>query len=302
MTALAADAQLDPERFCAYLPVEADAIAADVSDVDGPDGGDWTEATWLALDDDRNVVAWLLAEVDVDMGRVWWWGPIVADAARLPAALRDGTMDQLFAAASSVTQRWDEHELAIDDRSSMLRTFADRHGFVAEEASAMLQTPPLASTDREAGSGTGAHRTSDDGVLELAPRHHASVAALHDIVFPGTHTTGEKLVDAAPGRSVLVIEDDGPTVDGDIAGYVAVEVQSDGSLYIDYLAVAGHLRGRGIGRRLVSDAVARGAASGATHAHLTVRAGNVAARRLYASLWFTEVSILLPLRRGFSVP
>ncbi|BAN03836.1 GNAT family N-acetyltransferase [Ilumatobacter coccineus] len=300
MATLAADAQADPDRFCAYLAADAGAIAADVAGVIGPNGGDWTDASWVALDDARNVIAWLVAEVDDDMDRVWWWGPIVADEQRLPPVLRDGTMDQLFAAANDVTGRYDEHELAIDDRSTMLRSFASRHGFVAEEASAMLRTPPLAATGQQHGD-----RATDEhqgGVVALAPHHHASVVALHDSAFPGTHTTGEKLVEDAPGRSVLVIDDAAASTTGAVAGYVAVERQSDGSLYIDYLAVANHLRGRGIGRRLVSEAVARGAAEGATHAHLTVRVGNVAARRLYASVGFVEESILLPLRRGFSVP
>jgi ribosomal protein S18 acetylase RimI-like enzyme len=39
----------------------------------------------------------------------------------------------------------------------------------------------------------------------------------------------------------------------------------------------------------------------ATHAHLTVRSANDAARRLYASLGFTEERVLVPMRRGFTL-
>jgi hypothetical protein len=39
----------------------------------------------------------------------------------------------------------------------------------------------------------------------------------------------------------------------------------------------------------------------ATHAHLTVRLGNVAARRLCGSLGFTEERVLVPMRRGFTL-
>ncbi|MEM7285141.1 MAG: GNAT family N-acetyltransferase [Actinomycetota bacterium] len=91
-------------------------------------------------------------------------------------------------------------------------------------------------------------------------------------------------------------------VDGAVVGYVAYEMQADGSGYIDYLAVDETLRGRGLGRALVSTATADLVTSGATHAHLTVREANAAARALYASLDYEEERIAIPYRRGFTLP
>lgn len=290
MAAVAAEAQADPERHCAYLGENADSISIDIANVADADGGDWTDGAWVALDDDRDVVGWLLAETDSEIGRIWWWGPVVADTTRLPIGLRDGTMDQLFRAASSTLDALSEHELAVDDRSETMRSFGRRNGFVAEEASAMLRTAPFA-----ADSWTG-----DDKVIALNDRHHASVIELHDTLFPNTHTPGPKLVEAIDDVRLVVERGDDESGQR-VAGYVAVEAQTDGSLYIDFLGVAHDRRGLGVGRRLVSEAMRLGELGGATHAHLTVRVGNTAARRLYSSLGFVEESVLLPLRRGFSL-
>lgn len=114
-----------------------------VAGVAGPTGGNWTTAIWVAFDDEANVTACLLAETDREIGRVWWWGPVIG--------------------------------VAVNERRS------------------------------------------------------------------------------------------------------------------------------GLGRRLVSEALRRGAESGATHAHLGVRANNIAARRLHASLAFDEERVVVPYCRGFTL-
>ncbi len=300
IASLAADAQRDPERACAYLGDDADAIAADVADVDGPTGGAWTSATWVTVDHSGGVVAWLLAETDPEMGRVWWWGPVLADAHE---AEPGETADRLLDAALAVLKGFDEHELALDGRSTLLAAFAERHGFTAETASVLLATAPFDDALADAPVDPAPR---SDIVVAIDDVHRAATAELHDAVFPGTHTPGASLVARDAERELLVIEPDGdPSSDGAragaVAGYVATELQNDGSLYIDYLGVSPEWRGRGLGRLLVSEAVRRGAHAGASHAHLTVRQDNTAARRLYASIGFAEVRILVPYRRGFSI-
>lgn len=289
MVALAVDAQADPERCCAYLGEGAASITADIAEVVGPDGGDWTTSTWVAVDDDRGLIGWLIAETDADMGRVWWWGPILPGA---PVDEFADVSDSLFETAYGSLAEYGEHECAFDDRSVALASFADRHGFVANAASAVLATPTFDNVAR----------TPDHGVITIDERHHRSVIALHDDVFAATHTPGAKLVATDDSHVRLVIEDDDSGRGaGLVVGYVATEMQSDGSLYIDYLGVAEDRRGEGFGRRLVAEAMRRGAASGATHAHLTVRTANESARRLYHSLGFIEQRILVPYRRGFTL-
>lgn len=285
MVDVAVDAQADPERMCAYLGSDAASIATDIAEVGGPTGGDWTTATWVVVDNNDSVAGWLLAETDADMSRAWWWGPMLNNEVSNTVE----AAEQLFDAASQTLSNYRQHELALDHRSTRLARFAELHGFAAEEPSAVLNTGALASNEWP----------GDSRVVPLAVHHHASVIAMHDELFPGTHTTGDKLVDAGRGEVRLVIEL--PADPSVVTGYVATELQNDGSLYIDYLGVAANQRGCGLGRALVAESVRLGAAAGACHAHLTVRVANAAARQLYASLGFVEERILAPYRRGFTL-
>lgn len=275
---LASSCQGDPEHFVAYVGDDPATIVAEVEEVE-----DWTDATLVAEDADDRLVGWLLAERDPEMARLWWWGPFV-HADRWPAAA-----DALFEAAAAVAVGYGEQELAVDSRSSAFEEFAARHDFAPDPGSVLLHL------DR--GALAGAPTTVVD-VEPVGPGTADAVAALHDELFVGTHTTGAALVRQADDRKPRYVA----TASGEVVGYVATEFQPDGSLYVDFLGVAVAHRGRGIGRRLVHQAVERGFAAGATHATLTVREANPAARALYASLGFTEQRILRPYRRGFTLP
>lgn len=153
----------------------------------------------------------------------------------------------------------------------------------AEEPSAILR---LDLTTWEARPDTAAVRDLDDDDRQ-------PVAALHDLLFPGTHTPGRRLVDDE-ATSVLVSGE--PPL-----GYVATQAQADGSCYVDYLGVARDARRRGVGRTLVAAALTRAADAGLREACLTVRVGNATARHLYASLGFVEERRAVPHRLGFSL-
>ncbi len=187
-----------------------------------------------------------------------------------------------------------EHELAIDARSTLLPAFAGRHGFVAQEGSIalhladldlVLEIPsPLPARFREVAAGTACSNLTK-GAIEL-----------HDRLFPGTHSPGSYLFGQVDERHDRFVADR----EGTVVGYVATELQHDGSLYVDYLGVDETSRGQGIGRALVATAV-RARASEVSHAHLTVRASNTSARRIYASLGFVEERAIVPYRLGFTL-
>lgn len=69
---------------------------------------------------------------------------------------------------------------------------------------------------------------------------------------------------------------------------------------VHLLNVAVHVehRGAAVGRRLVEDVLAVGRATGGRVVYLEVRAGNVAARRLYRRLGFRDLGV----RRGYYGP
>lgn len=253
-----------------YLGSDASSITADVAGVDR-----WSERTAVA-EASGQIVGWLTAEVDTEMGRVWWWGPFCEDRPD-----RDTVADDMY---HTVRARLDaeEEELAPDDRNSWVAGCAIRWGFRGEEASAVL---------RYTGPGFG-NAPGNVGLVE--DPHAPAVVDLHDALFPGTHAPGRMLVRSTEPRLVYVEGDE-------VVGYVAAEMQSDGSGYIDYLGVRSDHRGRGVGRVLVQAATDRLNELGATSVNLTVRESNVAARALYDSLGFTTERVIRPYRKGFSL-
>lgn len=278
LASFAASAQADPERFCAYLGDDVESISADVAEI-----GSWTERTHVALDDAREVVGWLLADVDEDMGRVWWWGPFLAGT----SADDDLVADALMTTGLHAMADYGEHELAPDGRSAFIAALAGRHGFTPNEGSVLLRCD-FDAVDADA---------EDGEIAPVDPAASADIADLHDRLFAGTHTPGAVLVangDDRHHRWAL-------RRDGVLIGYVATELQHDGSMYLDFLGVEPDARRAGAGRRLVRHALRHGKSAGASYAHLTMRVGNDAARALYASIGFVEERILVPYRRGFEL-
>jgi ribosomal protein S18 acetylase RimI-like enzyme len=275
---MAAALQCRPGHHIAYLGDDPDTIAAEmIEDVD-----DWTEAAAVAEHDGR-VIGWLMGSIDHEMGRVWWFGPFVdADDAgtwttladRLDATARVGLPDAV-----------DEEEYAFDARHSTGPAWAAGRGFHADPGSAVLALDhPIAPSELPVRP-----VTADDA---------STVGRLHDALFPNTHTTGAALVATAdPAKCRLVAERD-----GHVLGYVAVERQADGGGYIDFLGVDPAHRRQGIGAQLVRAGVASLAELGCERFDLTVRVANTGARALYASLGFVEERVILPFRRGFTLP
>jgi ribosomal protein S18 acetylase RimI-like enzyme len=276
---LAASCQHDPQRACGYLSSDAAALAAELEEIDGAEH--WTAVTWVALDDAREVIGWIAAESDAEMGRVWWYGPFVADAS---SPLVDVVADALFGAARRALD-FEEHELALDSRSSFLARFAARNGFSSAEGSAALRAAVL-TVDVPGSPAT----------IEAGKAIDVDAIALHDQIFAGTHSTGERLFGLDGERHDRFVA----RIGREVVGYVVTELQHDGSLYIDYLGVSEAVRGQGIGRALIATAM-NARADDASHADLTVRTSLTAARQLYASLGFIEDLVLIPYRIGFTI-
>ena len=83
-------------------------------------------------------------------------------------------------------------------------------------------------------------------------------------------------------------------VDDNVIGYGVMSVGA-GEAHILNLCILEAYRCRGIGRRLLTYLVERGAAAGMGEAFLEVRPSNTAAIRLYQSLGFEQVG----MRRGY---
>lgn len=272
---LAAPLQADPTSHVVFLGVEADAILAELADTTWHDVG-------VLIEDGDEPTGWLAGDIDRDLGRVWWFGPFVSASVVDRATAAD---ELLRAAREQLPAAITQEEIAVDARATDLIAWATARGFTRTVGSDVFVLE---------GPIDGSPPT---GVRELEPRDHAVVAALHDELFPGTHTTGRTLVarhDELHRR--LVIE-----IDGDVVGYVAVELHPGDEGYIDFVGVAPHARRRGRGAALVRAGVAELHRIGAHRVGLTVREDAAGARELYASLGFTEERLARPYRRGFSI-
>lgn len=263
-----AGAQADPRRHVTYVGVEPGSLVTEFTEVEA-----WPDRLLVALTGDT-IAGVLLADIDDDMRRVWWIGPWV-DTEAVAVSLLSEARDRFGA-------HFDEEELAPDSRNEVLRSTARRLGFVEETASSVLSKLDLAAV---------APSTTEP----LAAASAETVAEVHDSIFAGTHTPGAKLV-VASGTRIRVAKLDGATV-----GYVAYEIQADGTGYIDYLGVTPDARRRGLARALVADACAELANDGVPAVHLTVRADAAGAVDLYRSLGFVEERVIVPCRYGFSL-
>lgn len=278
--------QADPARHIASESMDAVAIATDLRDLEPRGLAD----VLVAVAGDA-IVGLLGLEHDSDPPRVWWRGPYVADGADV-----DAVVDALLAAGrAQLPDHVTQEEFGPDDRHAWLAAVAERHGFHAEEASAVLVRSlagDLADVRRAATDDAGEVEV-EAATAELAP----VVAGLHDAIFPGTHASGARIASARDDAVVLVARSG-----AEVVGYVAVERQEDGRGYIDYLGVSPGARRGGIGRLLVAaGCVHLAGAYACPVVDLTVRESNRAARRLYESLGFEEERLIRPWRRGFSL-
>ena len=115
------------------------------------------------------------------------------------------------------------------------------------------------------------------------------VVALEAVLFPDDAWTPASLwseLAARPRRSYVVAHDD----DGELAGYGGVDLGGEVADVMT-MAVAPRQQGRGLGRRLLEELVARAVADHAAYLMLEVRADNEAARKLYGSRGFETLSV-----------
>lgn len=259
-------AQRDPARHVTYVGEQAATILAEFAEAPH-----W-QSRCVVIRDAGVVTSVLLCDVDEGKRRAYWLGPWGGDEESMAKVLDE--------ARSRFGDLFDEEELAPDARNALLAEIAAARGFRGEPQSDVLSRRGLEI----------APMTS----LALDPGFVDAVAALHDSLFPGTHRSGDDLTEE--GTYVRCFVDAGTPV-----GYVAYQVEADGSGYIDYLGVAPTARRRGLARALIRDACSALATLGVSEAHLTVRVDAQGASQLYQSEGFVRERTIAPYRRGFSL-
>lgn len=261
-----ADAQRDPTRHVTYVGVDEATILSEFAEA-----SQWKQRC-LVMRSQGVINGVVLCDLDAEKRRAYWLGPWVETGGPL-AVLFDE-------ARARFGELFDEEEMAPDARNRAMAALAVSRGFHAEAESDVLSLTEL-----------------DEARITTSPPTpgiFSAVASLHDSIFPGTHRSGDHLSD----EDTFVL----CSTEGDVVlGYVAFQMQPDGSGYIDYLGVAPDARRKGIGGVLVRDACSALSARGATSVHLTVRTASTGAVRLYQRLGFVRERTIAPYRSGFTL-
>ncbi|MCP3937114.1 MAG: GNAT family N-acetyltransferase [Actinomycetia bacterium] len=273
LAALAERCQLQASQHIGYVSAVAPDIEAEVLQVD-----DWIDWTFVAHDD-RGVSGWLLAELDPEMGRVWWWGPFAA-----PGRWADVADRLLEVGRGVLASDIDEEELCGDSAHVELAHLAATWGF----EKAVPSTALTASLSEVPDVGTARAAHVDDA---------GSLAALHGALFAGSHMTPETAAAVGSDDRIRTVAE----ADARVVAYAIAEVQADGTGYIDFLGTDPGEQRKGHGRAAISAACSMLVERGCEEAHLTVRETNMGARTLYAALGFREERNLMPYRKGFSL-
>jgi [ribosomal protein S18]-alanine N-acetyltransferase len=146
--------------------------------------------------------------------------------------------------------------------------------------------PPVSRPAGEPESGDDRGPSPTVVLRRAAVSDLAAVSAIERASFsdPWTQSAFASLVSSDAHFTVAAT----PSPGGSVLGYV-VAWFAGGQGDVANIAVAPEARGRGVGARLLDDALRAAAAAGARELYLEVRESNAAARALYASRGFEEV-------------
>lgn len=228
---------------------------------------------------DGELIGFLGFEADVDLDRAWIYGPLVSDSRW------DDLADTLWKGLEAlvpfpVTQL----EMFFNTANHNVAQFGRRHGFEGYKDVHILRF-----------DGFPLPVPSDD-VGDVTEDLHDGFAAMHDAIFPNTYWSGRQIIERLnENRRCFVV-----TEAARLVGYAYVEVEPRfGEGNIEFLGVHESRRGRGIGTKLISAAVAwMFSFEHMTETWLVVDDDNIPARRLYEGLGWKPVHSMRSLRRG----
>ena len=220
---------------------------------------------------DGDIVGFLGADLDEELGRAYLYGPLVDDDAW------DTVSDELYERTLALLPHGIDHlNLFYDLANRNLEAFARRHGFAHYKDNYQLgfERARLDSLPPE-------------GAEEAGPGHRDELVALHDRLFPATWLPGPKMFAEVDEHKKLFVRSDEERA----LGYVYATVEpATWEATIEYVGTVEDARGRGIATALVASAM-RWMFSfpqvGKTW--LSLDRDNGAARRVYEKLGWHDV-------------
>lgn len=282
------------------LPGRTSALACGVDRL----SPDWLAGSFVAERHSGVLVGFLGVQVRPEQGRAWLHGPFLDLPIRHPAAaaLWDRTADALLNRIKTSPPLAGCHDIELFGyvEHRLLVAFAARHGFAAEPRTRVVR---LSGRDlrvvlvRAADDAEASGPASIEPVAVDSPRW-AEVTALHTSLARGPfgdHAAAQPLT-AWSGECTVVAALDA----GRVVGYAAGGVTPH-ECTIDTVGVRPQWRGRGHGRALVTALLRE-----LTHRHgaraaacATIRRGDTAAERLFATSGFRPTAELTPYRRAW---
>lgn len=328
LTVLVAE-QNDPSHAIAYLGDDREGIRAELGALRHA-----ADTLRVGRDADGSIVALAFADWDEELGRAWIHGPWARDEAawdRYALPLFEAVLRAIPAGVTGheIAATLANIRLAAFARSLGWTPTEVNHALVLDGAALGALVNPAANV--RAARGTSANQVADGGTdgaaaapslgdsqeCEVGGVSWRSARAedlplldpLHVATFPATYFSAAQLVaQAAHGEAVvLVAEREGAAIGAEspvgpvplastFLGYAAGRIHTDGSGYIDFLAVEPDSLRRGVGRVLLRALVAELVARGASEVALTVRDSLGPARSLYAALGFRTTASLVGYR------
>jgi ribosomal protein S18 acetylase RimI-like enzyme len=220
----------------------------------------------IALQDGQ-LVGVFGAEFDEELGRAWLWGPFVLTANwdELAAAL----WTQLLASLPSTIRRLDFFLNNANQRAYNCYLGLGFHEPVVSHVYVAPRPPtPL---------------LVPEPCDPLNPALAASLASLHDAVFPNTYYTGQDILDQLDGDHKVFVS----AVGGEVLGYIYVIVDESSQGYVEFLGVRADRRGQGLGKHLLLTALDwLFCSKNVSEAGLTVADDQTNARSLYEKVGF----------------
>lgn len=232
------------------------------------------EDSIVAAYEQDKIVGMIGLDFDLESGDADIWGPFVTDE-NLDVALA----------------LWNKALLKIPQEIKSCSFFINKDNlfakkFVAQNNAQYSSADMVLNITRNTFS-----EQADIATKGIEEEYYDSFANLHNEVFPKTYFNSNTILNRVnEHNNLLVIEEEG----ANIKGYVYIEANPEhGEGNIEYIAVSDGLRGQGIGKALLKDALMKlFSYPSIDEVTICVSCGNIAAINLYKSTGFTEKYIL----------
>lgn len=224
-----------PETHCIHSDTGEDAqsICNEMIRLDA-DG----EICFVMASTDGQMTGVIGCELDVELGRGWLRGPFIMDAQngwhRAATALFEGLHNVLPASIHQL-----DTFLNIENQQG--------NDFYLSKDFQQLRLVHVYLCDPPENHGLKA-----DLCEMLQPLQAQAFVALHQMIFPGTYATGQRILDKLDDKHQVFVSCQGNEMMGYL--YAAVDEDSgDGS--IEFVGVREEARGKGVGRQLLQTAL-----------------------------------------------